>query len=216
MAQNKTSKAWVHRHINDHWVQQSQAKGYRSRAAFKLLEINEKDKLFRRGMMVVDLGSAPGSWSQVARELIGEEGKVFALDILPMDPIHKVDFIQGDFREESVFRQLENLLGGKQIDLVICDIAPNLSGNKITDQARSFYLNELALDFCAKWLKPGGCFVVKVFQGSGYNDYVNLMKEHFQQVLTRKPKASRDTSTELYLLGKSCLPQLPSDLDEML
>lgn len=205
MAQNKTSKAWVHQHINDHWVQQAQAKGYRSRAAFKLLEIHEKDQLFRRGMTVVDLGSTPGSWSQVAKELVGDEGRLFALDLLPMDPIHKVEFILGDFREDAVLAELEKRLAGRKVDLVICDIAPNLTGNRTTDQARSLYLNELALDFCAKWLKPGGHFVVKVFQGSGYNEFIDLMKQHFKQVLTRKPKASRDKSTEVYLLGKSCL-----------
>ncbi len=195
----------MQQHVTDHWVQQAQARGYRSRAAFKLLEIHEKDQLFRRGMTVVDLGSTPGSWSQVARELVGDEGRLFALDILPMDPLPRVDFIQGDFREDKVLAELESRLAGRQVDLVISDIAPNLSGNRTTDQARSIYLNELALDFASRWLRPGGHFVVKVFQGEGYPDFMEQMRQHFKQVLTRKPKASRDKSTEVYLLGKSCL-----------
>jgi 23S rRNA (uridine2552-2'-O)-methyltransferase len=176
--------------------------GYRARAAYKLLEINEKDQLLKPGIVVADLGSAPGSWSQVAKDLIGNSGKIFALDILPMDPIAGVDFIQGDFREESVLQEFENLLENRPLDLVISDIAPNMTGNAVTDQARSFYLAELALEFAVENLKTGGHFLIKVFQGSGYQEYVEAMRQHFVQVLVRKPKASRDRSTELYLLGK--------------
>ena len=202
MARNKTSKAWINQHVNDHWVQEATRRGYRSRAAYKLLEMLEKDDLLKAGQRVVDLGSAPGSWSQVAADKVGPSGKVIALDILPMDAIGNVHFIQGDFREDGVLKALESTLNGAKIDLVICDIAPNLTGSRVTDQARSYYLNELALDFCGNWLKPGGHFLVKVFQGEGYTEYFAAMRLVFDQVLTRKPKASRDDSRELYLFGR--------------
>ena len=147
---SKSSKAWLHEHVNDHYVHMAQKDGYRARAAYKLLEINEKDKLIKRGTVLADLGSAPGSWSQVAAKLVGDSGKVFALDILPMDEIEGVSFIQGDFREDDVLARFESLLAGRPLDLVICDMAPNMSGNAVTDQARSYYLCELALDFAAK------------------------------------------------------------------
>lgn len=200
---SKSSKAWLHEHVNDHYVHMAQKDGYRARAAYKLLEINEKDKLIKSGTVLADLGSAPGSWSQVAAKLAGNSGRVFALDILPMDAIDGVDFIQGDFREESVLSQFENLLAGRPLDLVICDMAPNMSGNAVTDQARSFYLCELALDFAANHLKSGGSFLVKVFQGAGYQEYMAAMREIFGVVQTRKPGASRNRSSEIYLLGRN-------------
>lgn len=206
MARSKTSKAWLQEHVNDSYVQQAQKDGYRARAAYKLLEIDEKDKLLKPGLWVADLGAAPGSWSQVARRKVGDGGRVFALDILEMDPIHGVEFIQGDFREDAVLAQFTELLGGRLVDLAICDMAPNMSGMAVTDQARSFLLCELALEFCRDWLKPGGHFLVKTFQGSGYTEYLQQMREMFQTVTTRKPAASRDRSSEIYLLGKGKKP----------
>ena len=200
---SKSSKAWLNEHVNDHYVHQAQKDGYRARAAYKLLEINEKDKLIKPGTVLADLGSAPGSWSQVAAQLAGGNGRVFALDILPMDEIVGVSFIQGDFREEGVLAEFESLLGQRPLDLVICDMAPNMSGNAVTDQARSFYLCELALDFAAVHLKSGGSFLVKVFQGAGYQEYMAAMREVFGVVQTRKPEASRNRSSEVYLLGKN-------------
>ncbi len=200
---SKSSKAWLNEHVNDHYVHLAQKEGYRARAAYKLLEINEKDKLIRPGTVLADLGSAPGSWSQVAAQLAGSSGQVFALDILPMDALEGVSFIQGDFREEAVLAEFERLLDGRPLDLVICDMAPNMSGNAVTDQARSFYLCELALDFAANHLKIGGNFLVKVFQGAGYQEYAAAMREVFASVQTRKPNASRNRSSEIYLLGKN-------------
>ena len=200
---SKSSKAWLHEHVNDHYVHMAQKDGYRARAAYKLLEINQKDKLIKLGTVLADLGSAPGSWSQVAAKLVGKTGAVFALDILPMDAIEGVSFIQGDFREDAVLEQFEALLDNRPLDLVICDMAPNMSGNAVTDQARSFYLCELALDFALQHLKPGGSFLVKVFQGAGYQEYTAAMREIFASVQTRKPDASRNRSSEIYLLGKN-------------
>jgi 23S rRNA (uridine2552-2'-O)-methyltransferase len=203
MARSKTSKAWLTEHVHDHYVHQAQKDGYRSRAAYKLLEINDKDKLIRPGTVLADLGSAPGSWSQVAAQIVGDKGKVFALDILPMDPLPGVDFIQGDFREQEVLDEFVRLLGGRELDLVISDMAPNISGMSAIDQARSFHLTELALEFAREHLKPGGHFLVKVFQGSEFQDYLKAMRELFGEVVSRKPKASRDRSNEIYLLGKA-------------
>ena len=200
---SKSSPAWMHEHVNDPYVQRAQKDGYRARAAYKLLEINEKDKLIKSGTLLADLGSAPGSWSQVAAKLVGSSGQVFALDILPMERIDGVHFIQGDFREDEVLRQFENLLCNRPLDLVICDMAPNMSGNAVTDQARSYYLCELALDFARNHLKTGGSFLVKVFQGAGYQEYLAEMRSLFQTVQTRKPDASRNRSSEIYLLGKN-------------
>ncbi|UXY14818.1 RlmE family RNA methyltransferase [Chitiniphilus purpureus] len=202
MARSKSSNAWLHEHVNDHYVHLAQKEGYRARAAYKLLEINEKDRLIRPGMWVADLGAAPGSWSQVAARLVGPQGRVFALDVLEMPPIPDVLFIQGDFREDEVLGRYTALLEGRSVDLVICDMAPNISGNAVTDQARSMLLCELALEFAQTHLKPGGDFLVKVFQGYGYNEYMAAMRATFAQVATRKPKASRDRSSEMYLLGK--------------
>ena len=198
----KSSGAWLNEHVHDPYVKLAQKQGYRARAAFKLLEINEKDKLIQADTILADLGSAPGSWSQVATELIGPRGRVIAMDILPMDPVPGVEFIQGDFREDEVLQQLVDLLNGQKLDLVISDIAPNMSGNTVTDQARSFYLCELAYDFAINHLKPGGHFLIKVFQGAGYQEYVKLLRESFAEVVVRKPKASRDRSNEIYLLAR--------------
>jgi len=188
-------------HLNDAFVKQAQKDGYRARAAYKLIEIDDKDHLIKPGMAVVDLGSAPGSWSQVVAQRLKGQGKIIALDILPMVGIAGVDFIQGDFREDAVLAELEDRLNGQPIDLVISDMAPNLSGIASVDQANAAYLTELAVDFSLKWLKPNGNFLVKVFIGSGFEEIVKLMRESFEKVVTRKPKASRDRSSEVYLLG---------------
>lgn len=201
MKPSKTSKQWMREHVNDPFVQQAQKDGYRSRAAYKLLEIDERDHLIKAGMVVVDLGATPGGWSQVAANKIGDKGKVIALDLLPLNPLPRVEFIQGDFREDSVLALLEEKLCGKQIELVISDMAPNISGIDLSDQARSIHLAELALEFAVQHLKPGGAFLVKVFQGVGFEDYVKTMRNHFRKVVSRKPKASRDRSSEVYMLG---------------
>lgn len=188
-------------HLNDPYVKMAQKAGYRARAAYKLIEIDEKDKLIKPGMTVVDLGSTPGSWSQVVAQKLAGNGRVIALDILDMHPLPGVEFICGDFREEAVLKQLEACLNGKAVDLVIADMAPNISGVKDVDQAGAMYLTELALDFCQQWLKPGGHFLVKVFIGSGFEEVMQQMRSQFTKVVTRKPKASRDRSNEVYLLG---------------
>lgn len=194
-------------HVSDPYVQLAQKEGYRSRAAYKLIELDERDHLLKPGMTVVDLGAAPGGWSQVAAKKIGAGhssagGMLVAFDILPMDPVRGAIFIQGDFREDSALSELEAALGGRPVDLVISDIAPNISGIGVADQARSMYLAELALEFAAQNLKPGGNFLVKVFQGEGSEAYLREVRTRFAQVLIRKPKASRDRSTEVYVLGK--------------
>ena len=188
-------------HVNDPFVQMAQKQGYRSRAAYKLLEIDEKDHLLKQGIVVVDLGATPGGWSQVAAARVGRGGKVIALDLLPLDPLAGVDFIQGDFRDDTVLKQLENMLQGKPVGLVISDMAPNMSGVASADQARAMHLAELAMEFALEHLKPDGSFLVKVFQGEGFEDFYKLMRSRFTRVVTRKPKASRDRSSELYLLG---------------
>lgn len=188
-------------HVSDEFVKKAQRDGYRARAAYKLIEIDDKDQLIKPGMTIVDLGAAPGSWSQVAAERLKGNGRVIALDLLEMQPVAGVEFIQGDFREDQVLQQLENSLAGKQVDLVIADMAPNISGISIVDQSRAAYLTELALEFSVKWLKPGGHFLVKVFAGSGFDEIVKNMRSQFEKVVTRKPKASRDRSSEVYLLG---------------
>ncbi len=192
-------------HVSDSYVQRAQKEGYRSRAAYKLLEIDKRDHLMKPGMVVIDLGATPGGWSQVAAAKVGVTGKVIALDILPMTPIFGVDFIQGDFREASVLAQLQEQLPkgstAKQVGLVISDMAPNITGIAVTDQASAIYLAELALDLAVQQLQPGGAFLVKVFQGAGFEEYLKLMRQHFTKVVTRKPDASRDRSSELYLLG---------------
>ena len=191
----------MHEHVNDPFVQLAQKEGYRSRAAYKLLEIDAKDRLLKPGTVVVDLGATPGGWSQVAVTRVGRSGKVIALDLLPLDPIGGVDFIQGDFREAAVLKQLEDLLQGKPVGLVISDMAPNISGVASADQARALHLAELAMEFALEHLKPEGSFLVKVFQGAGFEDFHKLMRSRFARVVTRKPKASRDRSSEVYLLA---------------
>ncbi|MGB6105227.1 MAG: RlmE family RNA methyltransferase [Pusillimonas sp.] len=207
MAKKKFSKEWVMQHINDPYVKMAQQKGYRARAAFKLTEILDAEKLMRQGDIVVDLGSAPGSWSQVARErLVGAggvvQGRIVALDMLPMEPIAGVEFIQGDFREDSVLEQLKNLLGGARVDLVISDMAPNLSGVGSADSARIQHVCDLALDFSCQHLKPEGALIVKAFHGSGFSQIVESFKRHFQRVVERKPKASRGKSSETFLVAR--------------
>jgi 23S rRNA (uridine2552-2'-O)-methyltransferase len=188
-------------HLNDEFVKRAQKEGYRARAAYKLMEIDDKDKLIKPGMTIVDLGSTPGSWSQVVVQRLKGKGRIIALDILDMHPIAGVEFIQGDFREASVLKLLEEKIGNAPVDLVIADMAPNISGVKDVDQAGAAYLTELALDFSQQWLKPNGNFLVKVFIGSGFDDIVKTMRSQFDKVVTRKPKASRDRSSEVYLLG---------------
>ena len=191
----------MQRHVNDPYVQRAQRAGYRSRAVYKLLEIQEKDRLIEPGMRVVDLGAAPGGWSQVVRQLVGQRGQVVALDILPMEPIQQVTFIEGDFREEQVLAKLNRVLGGQRLDLVISDMAPNVTGVSAVDQPRSMYLCELALDFARETLKPGGGFLVKVFQGEGFDQFVRELRSSFGRVVTRKPEASRAKSREVYLVA---------------
>lgn len=191
-------------HVNDEFVRRAKQDGFRARAAYKLMEIDDRDKLIKPAMTIVDLGAAPGSWSQVAMRRMRGSGRVIALDLLEMAPVAGVTFIQGDFREASVLAQLEQLIGEQAVDLVIADMAPNISGIREVDQAGAAYLTELALDFSLKWLKPGGNFLVKVFAGSGFDDIVRNMRAGFDKVATRKPKASRDRSSEVYLLGMGC------------
>ena len=196
-----SSKAWIHEHINDEYVKRAQKEGYRARAAYKLIEIDDKDKLIKPGMTIVDLGSTPGSWCQVVVQRLKGQGRIIALDILDMQPINVVEFIQGDFREEVVLKQLESTLNNKPIDLVIADMAPNMSGIADVDQAGAAYLTELALDFSKDWLKPSGNFLVKVFMGAGFEEILQTMRQMFDKVVTRKPEASRGRSNEVYLLG---------------
>ena len=202
MKRTRTSKEWMREHVNDPYVQRAKADGFRSSASFKLMEIDDRDHVIRPGGIVVDLGAAPGGWSQVAVQRLQGKGQVLAIDLLEMDGLHGVQFIQGDFREEDVLHRLEEALGGKRVDLVLSDMAPNISGVPLSDQARIMHLAELGLDFCRHWLKPEGCFLVKVFQGYGYEEFVREMKTVFRSVVTRKPDASRDRSAEVYLLGR--------------
>ncbi|MER1966016.1 RlmE family RNA methyltransferase [Castellaniella sp. GW247-6E4] len=207
MAKKKFSKAWVQQHINDPYVKMAQQKGYRARAAFKLSEILDAERLLRRGDVVVDLGSAPGSWSQVVRERLAGpggviDGRLIALDLLPMEPIAGVEFILGDFREDAVLEELHERLGGQAVDLVISDMAPNLSGVASADAARIAHVCELALEFARGHLAPEGALVVKAFHGSGFSQVVESFKRHFVRVVERKPKASRDKSSETFLVAR--------------
>jgi len=201
MARTKTSNQWMKEHINDFFVKQAKKEGYRSRAAYKLLEIDEQDRILKKDMIVVDLGAAPGSWTQVALHKIGSKGKVIALDILDMQPLPGADFIKGDFREENAIIELEQKLEGNKPDVVISDMAPNMSGITVSDQAKSMYLAELALDFAKDRLNHGGHFLVKVFQGKEFDQFLREMRSTFKRVQIRKPKASRGRSNEVYLLG---------------
>ncbi|GLR71956.1 23S rRNA (uridine(2552)-2'-O)-methyltransferase RlmE [Agaribacter marinus] len=202
MARSKTSKKWLDEHVNDPYVKKAQIDGYRSRASYKLLEINEKDKLFRPGSIVMDLGAAPGGWSQIVAPIVGDSVEVIASDILPMDSIIGVNFIQGDFREESVYNEILQALGDNKADVVVSDMAPNLSGVNTTDQYASMYLVELALDMARNVLKPDGSFCAKVFQGVGYDEYVKDVRTSFNKLIVRKPDASRPRSREVYLVAK--------------
>lgn len=202
MPRTKSSSEWLRRHVNDPYVKQAQLDGYRSRSAYKLIELNEKDRLIKPGMRILDLGSAPGGWSQVSGKLVGKKGRVLATDILPMEPIANVDFVQGDFNDDAVVAQLLEWLAGGKFDLIISDIAPNLSGIDSADQAGSMYFLELALDTVRKTLKPGATFVAKMFQGSGSDDYVKELRKSFEKVLIRKPAASRAQSREVYIVAK--------------
>lgn len=197
-----SSKRWLKEHFDDSYVQRAQKEGYRSRACYKLLEIQEKDRLVKPGMTVVDLGSAPGGWSQVAANLVGHNGRVIASDILPMDSLAGVDFVLGDFTEESVLHEILALIGDSPVDLVISDMAPNMSGMPAVDQPRSMYLVELALDLARQVLKPGGAFLAKVFQGEGFDPLLQEMRTNFLTVQSRKPAASRSRSREVYQLCK--------------
>jgi 23S rRNA methylase len=202
MPRTKSSSEWLRRHVNDPYVKQAQIDGYRSRSAYKLIELNEKDRLIRPGMRILDLGSAPGGWSQVAGKLVGRKGRVLATDILPMDPVPNVDFIQGDFTDEAIVQSLLTWLNGGRFDLIISDIAPNLSGIDSADQAGSMYFLELALDTVRKTLKPGATFAAKMFQGSGSDEYVKELRKSFEKVLIRKPAASRKESREVFIVAK--------------
>lgn len=202
MKRSKTSKSWMSKHVSDVYVKKAQQAGYRSRAAFKLIEADEKFQFFKKNIVAVDLGAAPGSWSQVLVNFKNDSGSCIALDLLEMDPIKGVDFIKGDFREAEVLKVLENKLNSTPLDLVISDMAPNISGIKSSDQAGIIYLNELSLQFAADWLKPNGNLLVKSFVGSGFDQYINDVKKCFKKVITFKPKSSRNRSSEIFVYGK--------------
>jgi len=202
MARSKSSKRWLTEHFDDPYVRLAQQQGMRSRSAFKLLELQDKYQLIKAGMTVVDLGAAPGGWCQLAQSLVGEEGRVVGLDILFMDPLHGVQFIQGDFTDDEPLRELLEALDGQAVDLVLSDMAPNMSGMATIDQAKAMYLAELALEFVRSHLKPGGDFVVKLFQGEDFDTYVREVRSLFKKVRVRKPKASRPRSREVYLLAR--------------
>ncbi|MGN6236627.1 23S rRNA (uridine(2552)-2'-O)-methyltransferase RlmE [Dyella sp.] len=201
MPRSKSSSRWLREHFDDVYVKKAQAEGVRSRAVYKLEELIERDRLLKPGITVVDLGAAPGGWSQLVRQRLGDTGKVVALDILPMQGIAGVDFLQGDFRKADVLSQLEARLDNQKVDLVLSDMAPNMSGVALADQIRSMDLAELALDFSRQWLKPGGSFLIKLFQGTGFDDYLRSLRADFSRVTMRKPKASRARSREVYALA---------------
>ncbi len=203
MARTRSSARWLREHFTDEYVRRAQVEGYRSRAAYKLLEIHDRDRLLRPGMTVVDLGAAPGGWSQVATKLVGGQGRVIAMDLLPMEPLAGVEFIQGDFRETEVLERLLAALADRPVDLVLSDMAPNASGIKAVDQPRGLYLAELALDFAGRRLRPGGDFLVKAFQGEGFDAFLKSLRAAFVTVTPRKPRASRARSAEQYLLARN-------------
>ena len=202
MARSKSSNQWMQEHFDDEYVKKAQAMGYRSRSTFKLVEIQEKDKIIKPGMNLIDLGAAPGGWSDYARKIVGKKNKVIALDLLEIEPIEGVDFIQGDFRENDVLDELYRVLDGAPVDLVMSDMAPNISGNKEMDQPRSIYLAELALDTARTVLNKGGTFLIKMFQGAGFDEYKRDVTKSFSSVVIRKPKSSRARSNEVYILAK--------------
>lgn len=199
---SKSSSRWLREHFEDEFVQRAQQEGWRSRAVFKLQELDRAERLLRPGMTVVDLGAAPGGWSQYAGRVLGERGRVVAIDVLPMDALPGVEFLQGDFREQAVLERLEQTLAGSRVDLVLSDMAPNLSGVDVVDQPRAMYLAELALDFAARHLKPGGTLLTKVFQGAGFDALLKDARSRFAEVRLKKPKASRLRSPEVYLLAR--------------
>jgi 23S rRNA (uridine2552-2'-O)-methyltransferase len=204
MSKNKqsvSSQRWLKEHFDDKFVQQAQKQGLRSRAGFKIEEIQQKDGLIKPTMTIVDLGAAPGGWSQYATKVVGSDGLVIACDILPMDPLAGVTFLQGDFREENVLNELLNKIGGKNVDVVMSDMAPNMSGNDAIDQAKSMYLGELALDMCHQVLKKNGSFVIKVFMGEGFEAFMKELQKSFKTLKTRKPESSRARSREVYLVA---------------
>ncbi|MEQ1637657.1 MAG: 23S rRNA (uridine(2552)-2'-O)-methyltransferase RlmE [Methylococcales bacterium] len=202
MKRSKSSHDWLQEHFQDEYVKQAQALGYRSRAVFKLQEIQEKDRIIAADMTVLDLGAAPGGWSQYTRQIVGKKHKVIALDILPMEPLEGVEFILGDFREAEVLEALSRVLGGAPVHLVLSDMAPNITGSKGIDQPRAIYLGELALDTAKTVLTKGGTFLVKMFQGDGFDAFHQEIRHSFSQVVIRKPKASRPRSNEVYILAK--------------
>ena len=201
MARSKSSKSWLKEHFDDPYVQKAQQEGYRSRAIYKLIEIQQKDKLLKPGMTVIDLGAAPGGWSEYAVEILGKKGRMIALDILPMQPITGVEILTGDFREDDVFERLMALIGDDRADLVLSDMAPNMSGMGAVDLPRAYLLADLALDLAQRVLRPGGGLLVKLFQGEGFEDYQGQLKNHFAKVVMRKPRASRARSREIYALA---------------
>ena len=215
MKRTKSGSAWMHEHVSDAFVKQAQLKGYRSRAAYKLLEIDKRDKLIRPGMTVIDLGAAPGSWSQVVMQRLKGQGKLLAIDLLPVAPMPGMEVLQGDFASDAGLAWLEEKLHRKQADLVLSDMAPNISGVILRDQAQHYALCEMALAFCVQWLKPDGTFLVKVFHGVGFEDYRQQMREAFKSVVIRKPAASRERSNEIYLLGKHPLTAPDSALESI-
>ena len=202
MARSKSSNQWMQEHFDDEYVKRAMSEGYRSRSTFKLIEIQKKDRIIKTGMNIIDLGAAPGGWSEYARGIIGKKNKVIALDLLEMDPIEGVDFIQGDFREDEVLDELYKVLNGAPVDLVMSDMAPNISGNKAIDQPRIIYLADLALDTAKEVLTKGGTFLIKMFQGAGFDEYKREVDACFSRVVIRKPKASRARSKEVYILAK--------------
>lgn len=203
MAQrSKSSQRWLREHFSDPYVKRAQAEGLRSRAAYKLEELIARDRLLRPGMVVVDLGAAPGGWSQYLRQALGESGRVVAMDILDMPPLAGVEFLHGDFRDQDVSSRLDAMLAGQPVDLVLSDMAPNKSGVEAVDQPRAMYLAELAMEFADRHLKPGGAFLIKLFQGVGFDDYVRQMRQRYDRVVIRKPDASRKRSPEVYALGQ--------------
>jgi len=202
MARSKSSRRWLDRHVNDAWVHRAQAEGWRSRAAFKLLELDDRDRFLRPGSRVVDLGAAPGGWSQVAAARVGAKGRVIALDVLPMEPVPGVTFLQGDFGTDAVLEALRAEVGARAIDVVISDLAPNVSGVAVVDQPRAMHLAELALDFASECLVEGGTLVTKLFQGIGFDELVAAVRRRFKRVAVRKPKASRPESREVYLVAQ--------------
>ena len=206
MARSKSSKRWLNEHFDDEFVLRAQKEGYRSRAIYKLIEIQQKDHILKPGMTVIDLGAAPGGWTEYTVKQLGKQGRMIALDILPMEPVSGVEIIQGDFREDAVLQQLLDLMGGARADLVISDMAPNISGMEVVDIPRAYYLAELALDLARQVLKPGGGLLVKLFQGEGFDAYQKDLKQDFKRVVIRKPKASRARSREIYALATGYKP----------